>query len=338
MRVALLQEFHDQPTPGRQSLLAAGIPVICLVPAGQIDPLKAIQPLLREIDKHPPEAIVLWNVIAEYKILLADLLYNDRVIDVSPGEMNFQSLEKYFARTRSGLPYVNVADYGRRLAGAIVKFHRELPVARETLQTDVHVISNGVVVPERAVQHQERSTIILGTAARISPQKKLEDLIAAMQLAHSKMPAYELRIAGAAEWGCERYEEELKRSAEGLSVVWLGDVQEMNGFLMSLDVFVMISEPAGCPNASLEAMAIGLPVIATDVGGVNEQVIDGENGRLISPSNLQDLADAIVECSSDLQLRERFGNASRRHAENHFSLKKMADEYQRVLGLSEPLL
>jgi glycosyltransferase involved in cell wall biosynthesis len=119
--------------------------------------------------------------------------------------------------------------------------------------------------------------------------------------------------------------------------VWLGDVQEMNGFLMSLDVFVMISEPAGCPNASLEAMAVGLPVIATDVGGVNEQVVDGVNGRLISRSNLQGLADAIVECSSNLQLRERFGNASRQHVETHFSLNKMAAEYQRVLGLSEPL-
>jgi glycosyltransferase involved in cell wall biosynthesis len=337
VRVALLQEFPDNPTPGRQELLAAGIPVICLVPAGQIDPLTAIQPLLRAIDEQPPEAIVLWNVIAEYKILLADLLYNDRIFDVSPGEMNFHSLEKYFAKPRPGLPYVNGADYGRRLAGAIVKFHRELPVARETLQTDVHVISNGVGTPEKTVQHQEKLTLILGTAARISPQKKLEDLIAAMHLAHSRMPTYELRIAGAAEWGCERYEEELRRSAEGLSVVWLGDVQEMNGFLMSLDVFVMISEPAGCPNASLEAMAVGLPVIATDVGGVNEQVVDGVNGRLISRSNLQGLADAIVECSSNLQLRERFGNASRQHVETHFSLNKMAAEYQRVLGLSEPL-
>ena len=337
VRVALLQEFPDQPTPGRQQLLAAGIPVICLAPAGQIDPLTALQPLLRAIDEQPPEAIVLWNVIAEYKILLADLLYNDRIFDVSPGEMNFHSLEKYFAKPRPGLPYVKGADYGRRLAGAIVKFHREVPVAREALQTDVHVISNGVVVPDRTVQHQQRPTIILGTAARISPQKKLEDLIAALHLAHSQMPPYELRIAGAAEWGCAQYAEELKRSAKGLPVVWLGDVQEMNEFLMSLDVFVMISEPAGCPNASLEAMAVGLPMIATDVGGVNEQVVDGVNGRLISRSNLQGLADAIVECASSLQLRQRFGNASRQHVENHFSVKKMADEYQRVLGLSEPL-
>jgi glycosyltransferase involved in cell wall biosynthesis len=335
VRVALLQEFPDEPTPGRLDLLAAGIPVICLVPAGQIDPLTAIQPLLLAIDEHPPEAVVLWNVIAEYKILLADLLYGHRIFDVSPGEMNFQSLEKYFAKPRPGLPYLTGADYGRRLAGAIVKFHRELPVARETLQTLVHVIPNGVPVPETSVRHRDKTVVVLGTAARISPQKRLEDLIEALRLVHAQMPPYELRIAGAAEWGCEEYAEQLQKSAEGLSVVWLGDVQDMAGFLMSLDVFVMISHPAGCPNASLEAMAVGLPVVATDVGGVNEQVFDGVNGRLVPPFNAEMFGEAIREYSCDSQLRQRHGDASRRHVETVFSLQRMADDYQRVLGLTE---
>ena len=336
VRVALLQEFPDQPTPGRLQLLAAGIPVICLVPAGQVDPLTAIQPLLLAIDKDPPEAIVLWNVIAEYKILLADLLYNSRIFDVSPGEMNFQSLEKYFARPRSGLPYRNGADYGRRLAGAVVKFHRELPVARETLQTEVQVIPNGVVVPDRSVQHQERATIIMGTAARISPQKKLEDLIAALQLAHSKMPPYELRIAGAAEWGCEEYADKLRRSAAGLSVVWLGDVQDMHGFLMSLDVFVMISHPAGCPNASMEAMAVGLPVIATDVGGASEQVVDQLNGYLIKDGDPESLASAISILAERADLRQSMGHQSRQRAESHFTIDRMANHYRKAFGLDSP--
>ena len=333
VRVALLQEFPDQPTPGRRELLAAGIPVICLVPAGQIDPQAALQPLLRAIDEHPPEAIVLWNVIAEYKILLADLLYNYRIFDVSPGEMNFHSLEKYFAKPRPGLPYRNGADYGRRLAGAVVKFYRELPVARKALQTEIHVIPNGVVVPDRAIQHQERATIILGTAARISPQKKLEDLIAAMRLAHPNMPPYEMRIAGAPEWGCEKYAEELKRSTEGLAFVWLGDIQDMNGFLMSLDVFVMISHPAGCPNASMEAMAFGLPVIATDVGGVSEQVIDHLNGRLITDGDTETLASAICDLAKRADLRQAMGHQSRSRVGEYFTVNRMADHYAEIFGL-----
>ncbi|MFM7058632.1 MAG: glycosyltransferase [Planctomycetota bacterium] len=333
VRVALLQEFPDQPTPGRLQLLAAGIPVICLVPAGQVDPLTAIQPLLQAVDEDPPEAIVFWNVIAEYRILLADVLYSHRLFDISPGEMNFQSLEKYFARPRSGLPYRNGADYGRRLAGAVVKFQREFPVARAALQTDVRVIPNGVVIPDRSVQHQERATIILGTAARISPQKKLEDVIAALRLAHPKMPPYQMRIAGAAEWGCEEYAEKLKGLAAGLSVVWLGDVQDMLGFLLSLDAFVMISHPAGCPNASMEAMAVGLPVIATDVGGASEQVIDQLNGYLVEDGDAESLASAIRVLAARADLRQSMGHQSRRRTEAYFTIDRMADRYCEAFGL-----
>ena len=60
--------------------------------------------------------------------------------------------------------------------------------------------------------------------------------------------------------------------AAGLPVKLLGELDDPRPFYRDLDLFVMISEPAGCPNASLEAMAAGLPVVATDVGGAAEQV------------------------------------------------------------------
>jgi glycogen synthase len=66
-------------------------------------------------------------------------------------------------------------------------------------------------------------------------------------------------------------------------------------FLAGLDVFAMISEPSGCPNASLEALAAGVPVIATDVGGAREQVIDGKSGRLVPARDASALANAIVD-------------------------------------------
>ena len=73
----------------------------------------------------------------------------------------------------------------------------------------------------------------------------------------------------------------LRRLAEGLPVEWLGSLDETVEFLRDLDLFVLVAEPPGCPNASLEAMACGLPVIATDVGGMREQVVDGVTGRLV---------------------------------------------------------
>ena len=70
-------------------------------------------------------------------------------------------------------------------------------------------------------------------------------------------------------------------------------------FCSTLDVFLMVSEPAGCPNASLEAMAAGLPVIATDVGGVSEQVIHGQTGLLVAPANDKYFAAAIAKLAND---------------------------------------
>ncbi|MFO0940722.1 MAG: glycosyltransferase [Pirellulales bacterium] len=114
VRAAVLQEDLDNPTPGRRQLVQQGIEVQCLPKAGNIDPLTALRPLFESIDKFPPECILMWNVIPEYKMLIADLLWNIRMFDISPGEMNLHSLERYFQNPRPGLPYRNFDDYGRR--------------------------------------------------------------------------------------------------------------------------------------------------------------------------------------------------------------------------------
>ncbi len=133
-----------------------------------------------------------------------------------------------------------------------------------------------------------------------------------------------------------KYSEKLRRSAAGLSFVWLGDVQDMHGFLMSLNAFVMISDPAGCPNASMEAMAVGLPVVATDVGGASEQVIDQLNGYLIKDGDAESLASAIRILAERADLRQSMGHQSRQRAESHFTIDRMADHYGETFGLESP--
>src|SRR6185295_6172404 len=99
------------------------------------DPLDAVQQILERIDTERPRAILFWNVIAEHKILIADALWGVPIYDVSPGEMFFDSLEQYFARPRPGLPYRCGAEYGARLAGAVVKYCAEAERAEATLRT-----------------------------------------------------------------------------------------------------------------------------------------------------------------------------------------------------------
>ncbi len=93
---------------------------------------------------------------------------------------------------------------------------------------------------------------------------------------------------------------------------WLGELADSSALLDAIDLFAMISEPAGCPNASLEAMARGLPVIATDVGGASEQVVDGLNGRLVPRGDTAALAAALVELGRDATKRRAMGDAGER--------------------------
>jgi glycosyltransferase involved in cell wall biosynthesis len=331
VRAAVLEEGPDHPTPGRRALTAAGVPVLALPPLGSVAAAAAVAVLLEALDADPPAAVLLWNALAEYKLLLADALLDTAVYDVSPGEMYFASLERYFARPRPGLPYRDAAEYGARLAGVIVKYQAEAGRAAAALGAPVHVIPNGVpLLPAAPRAVRPGGTLVLGTAARIHPQKKLEDLLAAVRQAHDRLPPYVLRIAGNVERGCEEYAATLRSLAEGLPVEWLGEVHDLAPFLHGLDVFVLVAEPAGCPNASLEAMAAGLPVVATAVGGIGEQVEDGVTGRVVPRGDSAALAAALVELAGAPEPRARWGAAGRRRIGERFGLQRMVAAYRRV--------
>ncbi len=302
-------------------------------PAGTIDPAAAVAEISDRIAADPPQAVVLWNVIPQYKLLLADGLLDVPLFDVSPGEMNFTALESYFENPRPGLPYRTPRHYGTRLAGAIVKYHAEASLAAARFGVPIHVVPNGVPLDPTPAPHRRRERLVLGTAARISPQKKLEDLLLALRQAAGRLPPYVLRIAGGVERGAQAYAEQVRGLAEGLNVDWLGELEDPRPFYRDLDLFVMISEPAGCPNASLEAMASGLAVVATDVGGASEQVDDGVSGRLVPRSDAAALAAAVVEYAGDGTMRSRHGAAARQRIAAHFGEDRMVRDYRRVLGI-----
>jgi len=104
-----------------------------------------------------------------------------------------------------------------------------------------------------------------------------------------------------------------------------------------MDVFVLSSLREGLPLAVLEAMAAGVPVIATDVGGVKEVVTDGEDGLLVPVGDSQALAEAIARVLGDQDLRERLIANAKRKVEAYFSLDQMVKNhellYQEVMTL-----
>ena len=332
IRVRAFTVQEDEPTRGARILEEAGIPVTAIPPAPRLEPARAAAAIAVEDAAAPPQAVLFWNLIASYKVLLADALGGPggaRLFDVSPGEMNFHSLEAYFAKPRAELPFRSGRDYGAALTGAVVKFAREQERAEAVLGTPTVTIRNGVPI-QRRDPRTPGARLMFGTACRISPDKRLDDLLAAFALAHAALPPYELHIAGRIERGADEYAKALREIARALPVVWRGELPGTADFLRELDVFVMISEPAGCPNASLEAMAAGLPVIATDAGGAHEQVIDRVTGRITPARDAAALAVALIELAHHPKAQVYYGMAGQTRAASEFSLEGMVEAYARL--------
>jgi glycosyltransferase involved in cell wall biosynthesis len=334
VRAAVVQEDPRRPTPGRLALEAAGISVTAVPPPESCDAADACATLLDAMDAAPPDAVVFWNLITSYKIILADSLLHTRVVDVSPGGMYYTAMDNYFQEPRPDFPCRTSREYGALLGAMVVKYARESPRALDCLGLPPVVIPNGLHAgedPAPAAPKKPGAPLVLATAARLSPDKCLPELLAALRLAAPHLPPWKLRVAGGPERDHRGYERTLRRMARGLPVEWCGALPDTRSFLASADVFVMISEPPGCPNASLEALAAGLPVIATDVGGVSEQVVDGVTGLLVPPADAAALSAAIVRLAGDEALRTKLGAAGRRHVQEHFSLEKMVARYRAVL-------
>ncbi|HET6897606.1 MAG TPA: glycosyltransferase, partial [Vicinamibacteria bacterium] len=332
VRAAVLEEQAAFPTPGRRALLDAGVEVAVIPPPAVADADEAVRALLARIDRDPPAAVLFWNAMAPHKVLLADALLDVPIFDVSPGEMYYESLARYLERPRPGLPCRSAAEYGARLAGVIVKYHGEAERAALTLGAPVHVIPNGVMPldPIEARRAGPDRPLVIGTLARLDPRKKVHELLDALAKANGRMPPHVLRIGGGVERGCGDYAAELRARANGSPVEWVGEVGDPHPFLRELDLFALIAEPAGCPNASLEAMAAGLPVVATGVGGMAEQIVEGVTGHVVPAGDTDALADALVRLAHDAAARARLGQAGRERVRTDFSLDAMVASYRRV--------
>ncbi|WP_337996671.1 glycosyltransferase [Oleispirillum naphthae] len=110
-------------------------------------------------------------------------------------------------------------------------------------------------------------------------------------------------------------------------VVLLGYRDDIPDILAAMDLFVMPSHEEGFSNALLEAMASGLPIVATDVGGNREALANGDFGLLVPPHAPPALREAICRLLNDEELSGRFGGMAKDHVHRNFSVAKMIDDF-----------
>lgn len=128
-------------------------------------------------------------------------------------------------------------------------------------------------------------------------------------------------------------EAEMRNLLDGAPRVhWLGYRKDVGSVMRSLDMLVLPSHVEGAPNVVLEAMASGPAIVATRVSGTPELVRDGVEAKLIPARDEQALARALIEVASDPELRSRLSAASKIRVSEKFTIPRMLDEFEQVLG------
>ena len=199
----------------------------------------------------------------------------------------------------------------------------------------VSVIYNGIDVgplPDAAARQRMRSQLgiddaafVVGTVARLDPVKDLETLVRAIGSPAARVPVTLLVIGDGAERS--RIEAAAREAGAGASVRFLGHRDDARALLAACDVYANSSISEGISLTILEAMAAGLPVVATHVGGTPE-IVDASCGRLVPSRDPERLAATLGQLAGDGALRAALGRAARARVEERFTLDRMIAEYR----------
>lgn len=174
-----------------------------------------------------------------------------------------------------------------------------------------------------------RDGFVVGTAGRLVPVKDQATLLDAV--AQVRRAGHEVTLVLAGD-GPLRSDLEARAASLGINrdVRFLGHCDRIELVLSALDVFVLSSISEGMSNTILEAMATGLPVVATHVGGADELIEDGVSGLLVPSRSPEEIASAVIQLLQDPARRHTMAVAARKRAESEFSLPSFTARYENM--------
>jgi len=290
---------------------------------------------------------------SKYKILQCHSLFSSTLLGV---------LAKKLTRNKKLVVTVHMADKFSEAEGlkrkrfsnmrikmlsAVDRFATVNPYAQDELkrigisENKICHIPNGVIIPDEASYDQsvkQKYRDMLGLdykkivlfAGRLSSEKNLDVLLNAWKQVIQNNPGAHLLILGEGG-GFRNVEAEIRQLAEDLrlneSVRFMGHVSDVTPYLLSGDIFVLISSSEGMSNALLEAMSVGIGIVASDVPG-NAYLINNEkNGLLVKPGDVNNTAKAIIKLLENPKLNEDLGKSVRYKAIHEYSIESVADRY-----------
>jgi glycosyltransferase involved in cell wall biosynthesis len=235
-----------------------------------------------------------------------------------------------FPESRTAIRLNRLALAGTRRVVAVSEDTAKRAVEVERLPPEkLTVIHNGVdlslYAPPTERRPSTRGNLI--HVARLSPEKDQLTLLRSAQVLVERCPDFRLQVVGD---GPSRRDLEGMAQALGLGerVIFHGASQDVPALLRAAGMFVLSSRSEGIALTLLEAMATGLPVVATRVGGNAEVVIDGETGLLVPPGDPAGLAHAIGALIADPERAGRMGDRGHLRAQEHFDVRRVVRRYE----------
>ncbi|MFW2388686.1 MAG: glycosyltransferase [Polyangiales bacterium] len=229
----------------------------------------------------------------------------------------------------------------RRVLGAlmspfaeVVAVSPEVAEYRKRWPGRCRVIPNGVPLPAdvqpmraqgRALLGADEGSFVVGCAARLSPEKNHAGLLEAFARLLRDKPGSILACAGEGPLG-PTLRAQAERAGLSEQVRWLGAVEDMAPFYSALDACVLNSTREGLPLCLLEAMSFGVPVVATDVGGVGE-LLAGGAGLLVPSQAPEFLARALTSLAEGPDRAQALAMSGRARIQESYSIDSMVDRY-----------
>ena len=321
--------------PYAADLEAAGIPLTVIGKRAKFDPFSFWR-LRDELKRHNPDILHTWLFAANaygrlcaHAIPRTKIVVSERCVDSWKSNWQLWLDRRLIARTD-------------RLVGnspSVVEFYHELGVPAEKLvcipngiecRPPCNLELEGQAANYRAAILAELNlpsdAFVVGFIGRIAKQKRVEDLIWAVETLRQIRPRLHLVVIGD---GPERERlEQFTRDVHCTEHVrFLGHRDDAARFLPAFDVFCLASSFEGMSNSAMEAMAAGRPVVASDIPSNRELVVPGETGFLFKLADSVGIMQFLRRLIDEPGLAERLGRGGRERIEREFSIERMVDGY-----------
>lgn len=174
-------------------------------------------------------------------------------------------------------------------------------------------------------EHTGRERILVHTS-NFRPVKRISDVVKIFALVQKQIPTRLLLIGDGPERS--RVEDEVRAAGLNENVRFLGKLETFEDILQQSDVFLLPSESESFGLAALEAMACGIPVVASRAGGIPEVVVHGKTGFLSDVGDVQDMANNVLTILNDSTLAESMCRESRKRAVDTFAMEHLVNRYE----------